>query len=371
MWRLSDALLDEFEKVLEESYQSVVSIAKGINHSWNPLPETKKCSVCGVDGSRGLERLSGLVFYIISAAAVGEDTREMHEVSVLKPHVHIEERVRLHMHTSEFRLGSLAEEEVILMDGTLRGAIIRPPAYLGADVYESLTKVYELDSFIDDFLLVLEEWYGEISEDVVKGRARKNYLLTRSEYFDKIERGCRKREGEDRSNLMILAEYLEYLHALDKLLEKNVVFVAKSFYTSEYTANSSITDSAVLDYLAREQFGEEVAGYIKFKPDLKKALPWYAKRFKRVEKAEIYGAFVRFADGGNIYMLESTKQLDEELIGKICSCEAEGYLLPLIHAHRMAEIKHRETKTIVTAMLAAVDPKYSFLLKKGRDVLER
>ncbi len=371
MWRLSDELLREFERTLEESYSSVVSVARSLKHRWRELPEPEICSICGVDGSRGIERLSGLVFYIISAASVGEDILEMHEVTTLRPHMHIEERIRLHMHTSEYRLGSLAEEEIVLMDGTLRGAIIRPPAYLDRDVYTTLSNLYDLEGIIDDFIMVLDRWYEEIAEDVAKGVARKNYLLTRSEYFDGIEIGCRKGGEGDRDNLMILLEYIEYLHALDKLLERNAVFVAKSFYTNEFTANSSITDSAVLDYLAREQFGEEKAGYIQFKPELKKSLPWYAKKFRNLTKAEVFGAFVRFADGGNIYMLESSKPVEEETIAKLCSFEADGYLIPLIHAHRHAEIRRRELKNIMNAMLSAVDPKYAFLLKKGREPLER
>lgn len=370
MWRLSDELLRDFERTLEESYSSVVNIARSIEQRWKALPEPESCTICGVDGSRGVERLSGLVFYIVSAASVGEDIREMHEVTTLRPHIHIDERIRLHMHTSEYRLGSIAEEDIVLMDGTLRGAIIRPPAYLTRDVYTALSKLYDLEGVIEDFVEVLDRWYGEITEDVRRGAARKNYLLTRSEYFDRIEMGCRKGGEGDRDNLMILMEYIEYLHALNRLLERNVVFVAKSFYTSEFTANSSITDSAVLDYLAREQFGEEKAGFIQFKPVLQKSLPWYSRKFKNLDKAEVYGAFVRFADGGNIYMLESTKSIEEDTIAKLCNYEVEGYLIPLIHAHRHAEIKRRELKTIISAMLSATDPKYSFLLKRGRDVLE-
>ncbi len=369
MWRLSDELLEEFERTLEESYSKVVSIARSIRQRWKMLPEPESCTICGVDGSRGVERLSGLVFYIISAASVGGDIREMHEVTTLRPHIHIDERIRLHMHTSEYRLGSIADEDIVLIDGSLRGAIIRPPAYLTKDVYSTLSKLYDLEGVVEDFIEVLDSWYEEITDDVKKGVARKNYLLTRSEYFDRIERGCRKGEQNDRDNLMILMEYIEYLHALDRLLERNVVFVAKSFYTSEFTANLSVTDSAVLDYLAREQFGEEKAGFIQFKPVLQKSLPWFSKNFENLN-SEIYGAFVRFADGGNIYMLESTEPIEEEMIAKLCNCEADGYLIPLIHAHRHAEIKRRELKTIVSAMLSATDPKYSFLLKRGRDVLE-
>lgn len=370
MWRLSDELLRDFEKALELSYRNVVELAKSIDYRWRDLPAPEACSVCGVDGSRGIEKLSGVVFYIISTTSVGNEVREMHELTTLKPHIHVDERIRLHMHTSEFRLGSLAEEEIVLMDGTLRGAMIRPPAYIDKDFHTALSNLYDIEGVVEDFVMVLDRWFDEITKDVMSGVARKNYLLTRTEYFNKIEAGCRKGKESDVDNLMILMEYVEYLHSLDRLLEKNVVFVAKSFYTNEFTANMSITDSAVLDYLAIEQFGEEKAGYIPFKPELRKTLPWYAKKFENL-KTDIYGAFVRFIDGGSIYLLESPHPIDEELIAKLCSLEADGYLIPLIHAHRHAEIKRREMRNIMNAMLSAINPKYSFLLKKGREALER
>ncbi len=372
MWRLSDSLLREFERMLEDSYESVKRIAKKIECKWLELPEAKSCKACGVDGSRGVEKLSGVVFYVVSSVAVGSDVLEMHEVTMLKPYRHIDERIRLHMQISEFRLGSMCDEEIVLMDGTLSGAVIRPPAFISEDIQDkmgALRKVYELDEMIEDFVLALDEWCAEIEEDVKAGRAKKNYLLTRTEYFDGMERGYRRGEESMKEDLRILFEYIEYLHSLNKLLEKDVIFVAKSFYTSEFSRNSAITDAAVLDYLAIEQFGCEKAAYIPFKQNVKKSLP-FAKHFPNIVGAEINAAFVRFADFGSIYLLESLKTIDDDVIAKLRSLEVSGYLLPLIHAHKYAEIKRRELRELMRSLLNATDPKYSFLLKKGREVLE-
>ena len=85
----------------------------------------------------------------------------------------------------------------------------------------------------------------------------------------------------------------------------------------------------------------------------------------------INAAFVRFVDYGNIYLVESNRRIDEELMGMLLSLEAGGYLLPLIHAHRYAEIKRKELKRIILNLISAMsDPRYRLLLKKSRDILE-
>jgi len=372
MWRLSDELLKGFEKMLEESYEATKRVAEELNCRWEELPDAEPCDAFGVDGSRGVEKFSGVVFYAISSVAVGSDVLEMHEVTTLRPYRHIDDRIRLHMQTSEFRIGSMAEAEMVLMDGTLSGAVIRPPAYISDDIRDNLGRLrlmYDLDEMIDDFVFALDTWYGEIAADVAQGRARGNYLLTRTEYFDKMERGYRRGESF-KEDLTILFEYLEYLHALNRLLEKHVIFVAKSFYTSEFSKNAAISDAAVLDYLAVKQFGEERAAYLPFKYEMKKALP-FAKYFPNVSRADIHAAFVRFADFGSIYLLESPRKIDRKVLAKLKSLEVDGYLLPLIHAHRYAEIKKRELRNMMITLLNATDPKFSFLLKGGRGVLER
>ncbi len=372
MWRLSDEILKDFEEMLEESYRQVKKLSESLSCRWKELPEAKISTAAGVDGSRGAEKFSGVVFYAVSAVAVGEDVLELHEVTMLKPYRYIDDRIRLHMQINEFRVGSVAREDLVLMDGTLSGAIIRPPAYISEDMRDklgTLRLLYDLDEMIEDFVTVLDEWCESIEEDVVRGVARKNYLLSRSDIFNRMERGYRRGEESRKEDVTILFEYIEYLHALNRLLEKDVVFVAKSFYTSEFSKNASVSDSALLDYLARAQFGEEKAAYLTFKQRVSKSIP-FLRHFQNIEKADVNAAFVRFADHGNIYLVESTREVDDELISKLLGFEVGGYLLPLIHAHRYAEIKRKELKSLIQSLVNAVDPKYSFLLKRGRDAIE-
>ena len=371
MWRLSDTLLREFEEVLKNNYETIASVSKDIEFKWEELPQPKNCSACGVDGSRGVEKFSGVVFYVISSVAVGREILEVHEITTLKPHKYIEERIRLHMQISEFRLGSICRDDVILMDGTLSGSIIRPPAYIeDGNKISSFKKDYHFDAMIEEFLKKLDGWIEGIHRDVLSGRARKNYLLSRTKYFDELESIYRKARNGLNDDILIFFEYLEYLHSLNKLLERDVVFVAKSFYTSEITKNSSISDSALLDYLAIKEFGYERSGYLLKKKRIEKSIP-LTEYFKNLADTELNVAFIRFADFGNIYLIESKGEIDEDKIGKLRSLEFDGYLIPLIHAHRYSEIKRRELKNLMHSLLNAIKDRYTFMLKRSRGVLDR
>lgn len=368
MWLLSDEILDRLSKDLSELYERAEKAFEKIEGKWIELPERIECSACGVDGSRSVERLSGVVLYSVSAVSVGNDIREMSEITTLRPHTNIEERIRLHMHTSEFRMGSFAEEDLVLIDGSLRGAFIRPPAY--TDDPSKLSENYELENLVNDFLDVLERHFELIEMDLKEGKAKKNYLLTREKILRDMEEGYRKskRNIED---LMILLEYIEYLHALNKLLEKNAVFLAKSFYTHEF--DEEVSDTAILHLASIKQLGSEKPGYFPFKPRITKTLPWFVRKFKdqfRNLFKDFNSAFVRFEDGGNIYMIETLQKIDDELLARLRSLEVHGYPLPLIHAHRLATIKRAEMKRAMESIFASLSTKFEFLLRSGRDVLE-
>lgn len=368
MWKLSDETLKKLESEIERIFVRAEEIAGKVEDKWREIPEPVECKACGVDGSRGLEKLSSAILYFVTSVGVGEDLKEMSEVTVLKPHINIEERIRLHMHTSEFRIGSFADEEIVLLDGSLRGAFIRPASYI--DDPKKLMESYELESFVQDFLEILDKHFETIGDDLRKDNAKKNYLLSREEVFLKMEEGYRK--GEKRvEDLMIFAEYLEYLHSLNRLLEKNAVFIAKNFYTHEF--DSEITDAAILELLSIKQFGFEKAGYIIFKPRIGKILPWFVQEQKRSFKnlfKEINLAFVRFEDHGGIYLVESTEKIDEDLIAKLKSLEVDGYPLQLLQAHKLAKIKRAEIGKLVFSLISSLKPEYFPLFKRGREIVE-
>ncbi len=383
LFRLSDRILKEFSEKLDETLRVVERIADKIDKKWLELPKPIKCKAYGVDGSKGCERFSGVVLYAVSGVAVGDELFELHDVTTLKPYKHIDERIRLHMSLMELRAGAMVDDvDLILLDGTLSGFIIRPPVYAEKNTYKNLENCYELSNLLNEFLELLELWWDDIKRDVKEGRGRRETLLSRSKYFEKIEKSYRKGNNQDRENLVVLLEYIEYLHALNKVLDKDVAFVAKSFYTNEFVDSQELTDTPILEMLALKQFGEEKAAYIPFKR--KNTEKWslepettlskfILKKFKNIKNIinNINAAFVRLIDYGNIYLVESNRKVDDELIGMLISLEADGYLLPLIHAHRYAEIKRKELKQMMLALISAMNnPRYRLLLKKGREAIE-
>jgi NurA-like 5'-3' nuclease len=374
MWRLSDELLQKFRSELEKNREKIEEIVENSELEWREIGESKRdLKVYGVDGSRGTERRSGVIIYAVSGVAVGDRIYQIHELTSLRPYKHIDDRIRLHMLLTEFRTGAVIEDaDLVLMDGTLSGAIIRPPAYLTEKSYKDLNRIYDLESLLGDFLDVLERWWEEIVNCVRDNRVKGEYLLTRTEYFERLEAGCRKGNEKNIQDLTILFEYVEYLHALEKLLQnQNAIFIAKNFYTSEITKRADISDASVLDFLSIKQFGYEKAGYTSFKPKISKSLPAFVKSFQNVWSAEIHSAFVRFLDGKNIYLLESNKKIDDDIIAAIKNLQVDGYPVPLIHAHRYAEISIREFRNMITGLLNAISlERYGFMLKKGRDALE-
>lgn len=363
MWRLSDDMLLEFKRTLEESYKIAEMELRRKNLYWNELPEPKECNACGIDGSVGVEKFVGAVFYATSAVSVGKEILEMHEITALKPYKHIDDRIRLHMQINEYRIASFSNAELLLLDGTLSGALIRPPAYIKENLRE-LEKNYDLESLVSEYLRELDAMLSELKKDVFIGRARKSYLLARSEQFREFERSYRT--GKNLSDdLAIFLEYVEYLHSLNNLLEKKVVFVAKSYYTKNF---SDVGDAAFLEILCRSLFGKSKAGYVEFYPEIEKSVP-FSNKFEKVAELLINSAYVRLGDDSNILLIETNQKVDE-VIAKLRSLEVDGYPLPLINAHNYAKIKRSELKEMIKALVNASDPKYSFLLRRFREVVD-
>jgi len=77
------------------------------------------------------KRLSGAIIYAVSASAVGDDIYYWNDIGALFPYSNADDRIRVHMDTLEKRMGALVSEEsdLVLMDGTISGALIRPPSY--------------------------------------------------------------------------------------------------------------------------------------------------------------------------------------------------------------------------------------------------
>ncbi|WP_297419034.1 DNA double-strand break repair nuclease NurA [Thermococcus sp.] len=412
MERIDDRHIEEIRHFLEESRGELERLVPLVrkHYRWGNLPEPEKASVYAVDGSRMARRLSGAIIYAVSASAVGDDIYYWNDIGTLFPYSNADDRIRIHMDTLEKRVGALAAEtsDLVLMDGTISGAIIRPPHYANSTTRKLYTahgrNLLEASlDFLEALDLKWREWRREFKKGIVSGPS----LLARgregkSVFQVLMEKGSKSLKRNlwwvaDTENLIVLFEYLEYLHALDKLLGGEIASVAKTFYRSDIIQTVAereklkkvpiMVDTPVVASLTDRK------GYLRFssKVGSKEALAQmildlmehgFFKNLRdilvlngrKIEGARIRPAYVRFADGGLIYLLEVPEKQDfEETLAKILSVAEDEYVIPLEYAHHSVVIKKKEFDAYVNAVLSALvgeDERFLDFLRYGREPLE-
>jgi len=410
--RIDDRHIEEIRHFLEESRGELERLVPLVrkHYRWGNLPEPEKASVYAVDGSRMARRLSGAIIYAVSASAVGDDIYYWNDIGTLFPYSNADDRIRIHMDTLEKRVGALAAEtsDLVLMDGTISGAIIRPPHYANSTTRKLYTahgrNLLEASlDFLEALDLKWREWRREFKKGIVSGPS----LLARgregkSVFQVLMEKGSKSLKRNlwwvaDTENLIVLFEYLEYLHALDKLLGGEIASVAKTFYRSDIIQTVAereklkkvpiMVDTPVVASLTDRK------GYLRFssKVGSKEALAQmildlmehgFFKNLRdilvlngrKIEGARIRPAYVRFADGGLIYLLEVPEKQDfEETLAKILSVAEDEYVIPLEYAHHSVVIKKKEFDAYVNAVLSALvgeDERFLDFLRYGREPLE-
>ena len=135
MFVISKEHLDMIYNFVDWEFKNINSIKRIVNNGivWNELPEGVEGVLCGIDGSRGKVPLCSGVIYGFSSHAIGKNIdRGMFELCIL-PFYKEEDRVRRLMITLECRLAALGGRNVdlLLLDGTLSGALIMPPLLTG------------------------------------------------------------------------------------------------------------------------------------------------------------------------------------------------------------------------------------------------
>ncbi|NJE02740.1 DNA double-strand break repair nuclease NurA [Thermococcus sp. MV11] len=413
MERIDDRHLEEIKRFLEESRGELGKLVPLVrkHYEWESLPELKKASVYAVDGSRMAKRLSGAIIYAVSASAVGNDLYYWNDIGALFPYSNADDRIRVHMDTLEKRMGAMIAEkaDLVLMDGTISGALIRPPSYANS----TTQKLYSTHGrnlleasldFLDALNIKWKEWRRELRKGVISGPS----LLARGREGKSIfqilmEKGSKSLKRNlwwvgDTENLIVLFEYLEYLHALDRLLDGEIASIAKTFYRSDVIQTVAererlkkvpiMVDTPVVASLTGK------SGYLRFSyrkgpkdrlaklildlmehgmfPNLREILVLDEKN--NIVDARIRPAYIRFADGGLIYLLEVPEKQDfEETLAKLLSVAEDEYVIPLEYAHHSVVIKKREFDAYVDAILSAIvgeDESYLNFLRYGREPLE-
>ncbi|ASJ09487.1 5'-3' exonuclease [Thermococcus siculi] len=413
MERIDDEHINEIRRFLIQSREELERLVPLVRKyfKWNKLPEPKEANVYAVDGSRMAKRLSGAIIYAVSAAGIGERLYYWNDIGTLFPYSNADDRIRIHMDTLEKRMGAMVSElggELVLMDGTLSGALIRPPTYI-----ESTTrKIYSKhgDTLLDaslDFLDLLDRewkvWRKQMKEEGVvsgpslisRGRGGKDVFRILMEMSPSVKKSLWW--VKDREDLIILFEYLEYLHALDRLFGGRTAAVAKTFYKSDVIGTvveregikkaPIMVDTPVVASLS------ESPGYLPFnyRSGIKEAFPEFVISLMRhgkfqnlreilevdegnLVRARIQPAYVRFAEGGLIYLLEVPEKQDfERTLAEILSVAEDEYVIPLEYAHHSVVIKKKEFDAYVNAVLSALvgeDERFLSFLRYGREPLE-
>lgn len=423
MYRLMDReSVLRIKEMLRREYEKVRDRLEDVD--WKPLPERVESKTYAIDGSQGKALLSGVVVYTVSSFAFGNgpNYRLIYTNAMLYNQEISDQIVRLQMETLENKLGYIVGEDVdfVLMDGTLTGSLIRPPIYpesvRGIATVRRALGERRLKDFVDDFLGRLEDHYDELGSRLKRERKIYNGILADlciDEYSHHVEalEGCvysdlskfvekavemgydaevvedilrvvfreeKLSKDDARNTIHVILSYLEYLYSLERLLDRDVVYVAKSFYSRKITRDVGldIVDSSFLDAYLREVFGEETTGYISTNFKVRHEIPRVLKDFFpnvfETIKRGISVAYVRTMKGGNIYMVQSNRRVDD-MIGMLLWHESNGYFRPLQKSHEGVKIEKKRFDmelAVLINMLRKDFPEVRVFTKYGRSPLD-
>jgi len=443
VYRLLDRKsVDRIKEMLERSYKEAEGKLKDIE--WRELPEERRpCRVYAIDGSQGKQRLSGTIFYAVSSYAFGNGPayRLIYTNVMLYNQGISDQIIRLQMETLENKLGYLSAElgevDYVMMDGTLTGSLTRPPVYpesiKGITTIENALGRNKLEELVKAFVELLDEHYEKLGEELrekhkvnqgviladerledfeefykamegFKGRSLdatlpRRVVLTRKtlDAYLKGEKGAEEifqeilneysEEKElslddARNAVHVVLGYLEYLYSLEELLQKNLVYVAKSFYNRKITQKLGldIVDVPYLDAYLRQKYGEEKTGYYiitqggtPISHRMPKILRKYFPTVEDYIERGVPMAYIRTMRGGVIYLLQSNRKITDDLLAEILWHESNGYFRPLQRAHEGVKIEKKAFEAELRALLniiKAKNPELRAFLKYGRSPLE-
>ncbi len=327
--------------------------------------------------------------------------------------------------------------DYVMMDGTLTGSLTRPPVYPESvkgltTIYNALGEA-KLRELIKRFTKMLDEHYRELEKELresgkvnggviladerlgefeefytsmegykvndfagttprsvrISGKTIDQYLKgekTAEEIFKELltEYGEERELSLDdaRNAVHVVLGYLEYLYSLERLLELKLVYVAKSFYNRKLTQKLGIdiVDVPYLDAYLRRTYGEERPGYYVItqggRPISHRMPKVLREHFPTVEHYIENGvsmAYIRTMKGGVIYLMQSNREINYELLSEVLWHERNGYFRPLQRAHEGVKIEKKAFDAELAALLNIIKreaPHLRVFLKYGRSPLE-
>ncbi len=309
--------------------------------TWHTFSSEPAKGVVGAeDGSANYQKYKSLVFYVANAVALvfehGRTVREFKysEVDLLYPFRNVESRVSLYRSILEVKAGlealRRAEMDIFLIDGSIFSDLValKTPVELKKEERREVIKM----------LPELEEIRAPIAS---------------KKMADSIK-------GERRLEKIMFLEYLEYLSALQMLIEEGrdkLVGISKTSSGAEL--EEDIPDMAVYEEITSS------AGFSRlFVTPLNKRFPVYEEFFGSTASM-FTKCYARLEDRKGVLMVELPRQVDEEeiqgILNVIRGTSVIGYPYPLRRAHRQVVITNRDIRHFSRAL--------GIIEKTGREVL--
>ncbi|ADG13477.1 NurA domain protein [Methanocaldococcus infernus ME] len=382
---ISKENIERIVKVLKEDLRRYEEELKHKKIEWNELPQKKECKCYAVDGSLGRERLSGTILYSVASYAFGcGKSKYLSHTNALIYNYRISDQIiRLQMETLENKLAYFVGDSnyLIFMDGTLTGSLTRPPVY--PECIEGIKTINKelgeskLKEMIKEFIELLDSHYLELEDKIKENKkVRENTILSDNilENFEEYYREMSFNLEESREIIHVVLNYLEYLYSLDKVLNKKLVYVAKSFYSRVI---SEKLDIPLIELYILKNFNEEKEGYFipkeraKVSHRLPEAIEKYFPNINKYINLGVPLAFIRAMKGGYIFNIQSNLDIDEELISNILSHVVSGYIYPLKKAHEGVKIEKRWFDELVRELTFKLKKEgLGAYIKYGRYILE-
>jgi NurA-like 5'-3' nuclease len=319
------------EKMIKLLHSEELSRYRELWHSFEP--EARQSVIAAVDGSSNYKRYKSLLLYAINAAVVSYDSslkeKGYADVDFLTPYKYLTERLDLYRATLELKaaLAVVEEVELLLIDGSLHSSLTAP-----------------------------KQWWRFMEREKVEEVLKYLPLLEESDEVRLISKDIADKLG-DAEEIMLL-EYLEYLVAIQKLIERGVEKVVGVAKTSTDTSlNRGIPDIAVFEEITT---GE---GYSTPRDRMiKMHYPIYNHFFRSLVFTSFYARLER---GKGMLMIELPREVGEEeireLLSKLASISVDGYPYLLRKAHKRVVISAKDMERFAISL--------GISEKTGREVL--
>jgi len=311
---------DKILKVLD----SLEREKKTIKPPWKDvkIKELKGKKIAGEDGSYNYKELRSFTLYAIASQVFFFDgemkSLRACDIDLLWPYKYTEDRLRFYMHIFESKISLKALKEfnpdLLLLDGSLIGMIIRPLPFLLSPPEE--VRLEAKEKFLAKLEKLIENGGIEIS-------SKKLWPEVKKEFF------------EFKNQVICYLEYLEHLIVLHKLLKEGknkIVAIAKTSRATDYF-DLGIPDMAIFERYSKKE-GFSIPIRIRISKMLKRTFPILDKELREMDLTVFYA---RLEDKKNVLKFEIPGTIDEgqaiEILGSIKEVSTNGYPYLLKKAH--------------------------------------